>query len=44
MAELLQVLAQLTQYSRDIYLTMNLKMMNQIMMIQFAMMMMIALT
>ena len=44
MAELLQVLAQLTHYSHDIYPTVNLKMTNQIMMIQLAMMMMIALT
>ena len=44
MAELLQVLAKLTHYSRNIYPTVNPKPMNKIMMIPLAMMMMIALT
>ena len=43
MAELLQVLAPLTHYSRDIYPTVNLKPRNKIMMIPLAMMMMIVL-
>ena len=44
MAELPQVLAQLTHYSRDIYPTVNLELMNKVRMTPLAMMMMIVLT
>ena len=44
MAELQQVLAQLTRHSRDIYPTVNLKPMNKVRMTPLAMMMMTVLT
>ena len=44
MVELLQVLAQQTHYNRDIYPTVNLKLMNKVKTTPLAMMMMIVLT